>query len=260
MKLLLISGHGAGDPGATATIGGVTYTEAEETIKAAEGVKNALAAYDCEVSVYDESRNAYADYKLGTLNARAQFINYDYVLELHFNACVNDLTGNGKTTGVEVYWPSICAASGAEDSLLDAVSAFGLTRRKAAAGQFAVINTAARAGCKANLLEVCFLDDADDMAIYTAKRGEICAAIAGAVATAFGIERKVEEMTEEQVRSICKEVVTELLRGDGTQVSATLKPEFEAAVAAGITDGSRPGGYATRAQTAVMVERALKQG
>ena len=42
-------------------------------------------------------------------------------------------------------------------------------------------------------------------------------------------------------------------------IGKTLKPEFEAAKAAGITDGSSPYGLATRAQVAVMVYRGTKK-
>lgn len=72
--------------------------------------------------------------------------------------------------------------------------------------------------------------------------------------TAFLDKIKEDDMTEADVRRI----VAEVLRGDGTSVSATLKPEFDAAVKKGVTDGTRPGGYATRAQVAVMIERATK--
>lgn len=67
-----------------------------------------------------------------------------------------------------------------------------------------------------------------------------------------------ESMTEEKVREIVKEVVREILRGDGTAVSDTLAPELAEAVEKGITDGTRPGGYATRAQVAAMVVRATR--
>ena len=49
-------------------------------------------------------------------------------------------------------------------------------------GNLAVINTAARAGVKANLLEICFLDDADDMELWRGNVNGICCAIARAIA------------------------------------------------------------------------------
>ena len=42
-------------------------------------------------------------------------------------------------------------------------------------------------------------------------------------------------------------------------ISSSLKDEFEAAKAVGITDGSNPQGIPTRAQVAVMVYRGTKK-
>ena len=182
MKVLVISGHGAGDIGASAKIDGTLYKESELTRIAAAGVLKALTAAGISAAQYDEDRNAYYDYQSGNLKKNANFGAYDYVLEIHFNAGANNPTGDGKTTGVEIYYPSAGEKSGYEEKLLDAISQIGFTRRKAAAGMFAVINTAARAGVKANLLEICFLDDADDMELWRGNVGGICCAIACAIA------------------------------------------------------------------------------
>ena len=64
----------------------------------------------------------------------------------------------------------------------------------------AVINTAARAGTKANLLEVCFIDDADDMRLYNAKKQKIAQAIADGVAEAFGLTKTTSEEDDDMVR------------------------------------------------------------
>jgi N-acetylmuramoyl-L-alanine amidase CwlA len=73
--------------------------------------------------------------------------------------------------------------------------------------------------------------------------------------TSFKKQLKEEnDMTEEQVRKI----VTEMLRGADSTVSKSLADEWSCAKSAGITDGTRPGGYATREQVAAMVLRAAK--
>jgi len=66
---------------------------------------------------------------------------------------------------------------------------------------------------------------------------------------------EAEEMTEAQVRAI----VSEMLRGNDTTPSAWAEGEFTAAVALGITDGTRPGGRLTREEGAIMALRALKK-
>lgn len=182
MKTLIIAGHGAGDPGAISQIG-TTWREADLTREAAAQLASALGA-----DLYDPARNAYADYQNGSLSKRARFEDYDYCLELHFNAAARDTAGDGRTTGTEIYYPSAGKPSGEEGRILSAISGFGLKNRGTKRGAFAVINTAARAGCRANLLELCFLDDRDDMAIWSAKKREICAAIAAAL----GAEEKAE--------------------------------------------------------------------
>lgn len=45
-------------------------------------------------------------------------------------------------------------------------------------------------GVPAALLEVCFLDDADDMALYTDDRQAVARAIAGGIAKAFNLTKK----------------------------------------------------------------------
>ena len=64
------------------------------------------------------------------------------------------------------------------------------------------------------------------------------------------------DMTEQQLRAIVREEITSALRGADTSVSAALADEWQTAMTRGITDGSRPGGYATRAQVAAMIVRA----
>lgn len=182
MKALIIAGHGGNpfDPGAVATISGARYREADLTREAAKRLAELMGA-----DLYDTERNAYADYKSGTLNSRAKFENYDYCLELHFNAAVNDTAGDGRSTGVEIYYPSAGKPTGNEGKILSAVSKYGLRNRGTKSGSYAVINTAWRAGCKANLLELCFIDDADDVGIWLSHKWDILEEIAA------GLQEKV---------------------------------------------------------------------
>ena len=172
MKILLISGHGAGDPGAIGTCNGKTYREADLTRE----VVTALAAKlkNCaSVTVYDQNRNAYTDYQNGSLSSRAHFENHDFVLEVHFNAFKAD-SGDGKNKGVEIYAKS---GSNIEGNIVQNIAALGFTNRGVKSNGFAVINTARSRGARAALLEVCFIDDADDMKLFLAKKNQIIDAI-----------------------------------------------------------------------------------
>lgn len=66
-------------------------------------------------------------------------------------------------------------------------------------------------------------------------------------------KQEEDDMTEEQVRKI----VLDVLNGKDTKPS--LEAEWEEAKKLGITDGSRPGGYAKREHVAAMIVRAMKK-
>lgn len=180
MKILLISGHGAGDPGAIGTYNGKTYKEADLTREVVNGVAKKLK--ECaEVTVYDQKRNAYTDYKNGTLNKNANFAQYDFVLEVHFNAFKAD-SGDGRTKGVEIFAKS---GSSIEPAICKNISAVGFTNRGVKSNSFAVINTARSKGVRAALLEVCFIDDADDMQLYLNKKQQVV----DAIVEGFGLKK-----------------------------------------------------------------------
>lgn len=66
------------------------------------------------------------------------------------------------------------------------------------------------------------------------------------------------DMTKAEVVALIDARIQAALEGKGTEASAWAKEEFARAVAAGITDGTRPGGYAKREEVAAMVLRGKK--
>ncbi len=193
MKILLISGHGYGDPGAIGIHRGVTYREADLTREVVTALAAKLKKY-ADVAVYDQSRNAYTDYCNGTLKDRARFESYDFVLEIHFNAFQAD-SGDGKNKGVELFAK---AGSPIEGNIVKNIAALGFTNRGVKGNSFAVINTARSCGTRAALLEVCFIDDADDMALYLAKKNEIV----DAIVKGFGLSVKRPENGEKPKKEV----------------------------------------------------------
>lgn len=200
-KILLISGHGAGDPGTTSNIKGIHYEEAKETIKVAQALKTAIEKYDLSADLYPVSNNAYDDCVNGTFAGLAKPYEYDFILEIHFNSCVQDLVGDGDTTGVEIYtcrnveqWekelPTI---------IVNNVANIGFTNRGVKEKSFNVIYKCQSYGVQAALLETCFLDDADDIALYNNKFNEIIANIAAAIAEYFGVGEK-EIMKKQDIK------------------------------------------------------------
>lgn len=70
------------------------------------------------------------------------------------------------------------------------------------------------------------------------------------------VDMDISKLTDEQIRQLAGRIQDVMGR---QPVSGTLDPELEEAKARGITDGSSPGAFCTRAQAAVMTLRAGKK-
>ena len=140
MNLLLIAGHGAGDPGAVWN----GRREADETRRLAADIQRAIGSR-CTVARYPENRNAYSDYQAGSLNQTAQFSQYDAVLELHFNAAAAG-TADGKLKGVEAYVTTTETDTALASALCGALASLGFPNRGVKRKNWAVIAAARRQG------------------------------------------------------------------------------------------------------------------
>ena len=243
MKILLIAGHGAGDPGASGKLDGVTYREADETRNLVAMVSAELQKRKIDVQTFDTARNAYGDYKTGTL----KFPAVNYVLEIHFNA-VAQSGEDGKTKGVECYVTTTESGIGVETAICGELARLGLTNRGVKKKNFAVISTAKRFGISAALLETCFIDDADDLRLYISRREAFAKAIASGICEGFGIDWKEDEAV-----------------GKKSGPSAWAKEACEWAVKKGIFQGDDKGDFrwqdpVTREQLAVVLRRLFSSG
>lgn len=178
MKILLISGHGAGDVGAC----GCGYQEYALTRELVNSIAPKLRKY-AEVDIYDQSRNAFYDCQNGAFKIGK----YDYVLEVHFNACVNDQYGNGQTTGTEIYVTSSEKAVTVEQKIINNVAACGLRNRGVKVTDFLVIRTVKNRGISSALIETCFIDDRDDMNVYVPNKEKVAQGIVNGIVEGFGL-------------------------------------------------------------------------
>ena len=127
MKLLLIAGHGAGDPGATATYGGKRYREADETRDLAARLASELnRRFEITVTQFDPAKNAYTELQRGRSLA-ASFSGCDYALELHFNAS-GVSAADGRRKGTECYIP-VGGEAGPAAALCAALQPLGFPNR-----------------------------------------------------------------------------------------------------------------------------------
>ena len=177
MKILIISGHGAGDSGAC----GCGYKEADLTRKAASILEGKLDAYDCKVVRYPSARNAYEDNKRGCM--QDSFSKYGLVVEIHFNSY------NGSAHGCEcLYRPPRMRSLAAKVSKAIAEEGFfdrGAKKRT----DLMNMNTCYRSGVPYILIETCFIDNKADMARYAKSIYEVWGNVAEAICKFYGIEK-----------------------------------------------------------------------
>ena len=250
MNLLLIAGHGAGDPGATSN----GYQETVETRRVVQALAWALKDY-CNVSQYPTGQNAYSDYKNGQLLATAKFSQYHYVLEIHFNA-YKATRADGVTMGVECYVPTSESSTATEEALCRNLAELGLKNRGVKKKDYSVIWSARKQGPRAALLEVCFIDDPDDMRLYESQFAQVVQAIAKSIIDGFGLQWLEQEQEEAMTG---KEIYEKLNEYTATlPVPEWAEKELAEAKAAGITDGTNPMQLIPRYQAALMAHRAVQ--
>lgn len=177
MKILLISGHGAGDSGAV----GCGYKEADLTRTATNVLAGKIAAYDVSVTRYPVARDAYQDNKNGSLALHLD--GYDLVVEVHFNSY------NGEAYGTEVlYKPSNMEKLSKKVSA--AIASVGLYDRGAKRRtDLANMNLCARKGVPYILIETAFIDNKADMKLYHAKIYDLWGKVADAVCSYYGVKK-----------------------------------------------------------------------
>ena len=195
MKILLIAGHGAGQPGAV----GNGYKEVDLTREIVSMLKPKLDNY-ANVDIYPTSHNCYGDVTKG--NVAVNFANYDYVLEIHLNA--------GGGTGTEIYITSKEELFDVEQNIVNSISKHyknrGVKRK-----DFLVISEAKRKGVSSALLEVCFIDSASDMNVYATKKDEVVQSIADGIIGGFQLKQTVKPTPTPSKPTTSGEAVDQIL-------------------------------------------------
>ena len=176
MKILLISGHGAGDTGAV----GNGATEAELTRQGTYLLEGKLKAYDCTVTRYPTSRNAYEDNKNGKNIAWKE---YNLVVEVHFNSF------NKEAHGCEVLYKPTSMKELAQKVSASIAKCGFFDRGAKHRDDLMNMNTCARLGVSYILIETCFIDNATDMKTYRSKLETVWYNVASAITTYYGIKK-----------------------------------------------------------------------
>jgi len=179
MKILLIAGHGAGDPGACSNYG----IEANETRRVVDMLKSQFGTYNnISIDVYPTDRNAYEDVKNGCV--QVNFANYDYVLEIHFNSA-----GNILANGTEVWVTPAESGINVEQLIVNKIASLGYLNRGVKREDFAVIRNVKNKGVSSALIEICFISNQNDMNKYNDNFENICKNIVDGVCEGFGLSK-----------------------------------------------------------------------
>ena len=142
--------------------------------------------------------------------------NVDLDISIHFNAGANDEKGNGRTTGVEAFVYDIkTSAWGYADKICKAISSLGLKNRGVKINQGLYVLNSTKA--PALLIECCFVDDKDDISLYSAEK------MAEAIAEGLGVKIDKEDAEVVEPSKIIvdgKEVAVKRILKDGTNYIA----------------------------------------
>lgn len=199
MKILLICGHGEGDPGAV----GNGYEEATLVREMVSKLKGLLSPY-ADVDVFDTTKNMYKYLKSGEWY---NFRKYDYVFELHFNAF------DKKASGTEILVHERENGISVEEYILKNIERLGFKNR----GVVRRTDLKNMNVCKVNqgvsyaLLETCFIDSVDDMSLYKEKKDDIIKAIVDGMVQGFGLNKSVNNTEHsERILTSANDITWEL--------------------------------------------------
>ena len=167
MRINIHAGHNADGRTACGAIGFIREsTEARRVKDAVIGMLRQLGhtVYDCTV---DDA--AGVSDNLRQIIAKCNAHEVDLDVSIHFNSGARDASGNGRTTGTEVfvYSPSSAARTDAE-IVCRAIAQLGFQKRgvKYSTGLYVLKHTKA----PAMLVECCFVDDRDDVQLYDCQK------------------------------------------------------------------------------------------
>jgi N-acetylmuramoyl-L-alanine amidase len=146
--------------------------------------KEGHTIYDCTV---DKSSNN-AQQLIDRVN-KANKQPLDLFVSIHFNACVNDVKGDGRTTGTEVLLHSMSSkAKPYAERIVKKIANVGLKNRGVKTHNAYVLK---HTKAPALLIETCFIDDRDDMNVYLKSPKKVAKAIVEGI-----LDKTITDVTE----------------------------------------------------------------
>lgn len=215
MKLLLIAGHGAGDPGAI----GSGQQEADLTRDLVQRMYETAIEKGIDVIIFRMDTNMYQFLKHG---GQFDFKPYDLVLEVHFNSSESMSTMvDGKLKGTMFYYKEGRTDLTVEREMLKSMIELGSVQAwdglvPATAGYtggLLVQNRVEGQGVHHVLMETLFVSDMDDIKFYFESKDAIAEAVINAIARVFG----TSVLTVKKVANVSAGDVLNVRTGPGNE-------------------------------------------
>ena len=131
-----------------------------EVIRQLKGLGHTV--YDCTAENGTSASNV-----LCNIVKKCNSHDVDLDVSIHFNAGAKDVAGNGQTTGVEAYvFSNNSKAKAYAEKIVNAIASLGFKNRGVKVKKLYFLRQTKAA---ALLLECCFVDDKDDVALYDYK-------------------------------------------------------------------------------------------
>lgn len=192
-RILIIAGHGQGDVGAKGVYGNTIYYEYNYTREFASLIYEQLKAVGSNLTVemYDQNYDCYQVLSGKKTGPEPVLKNYDYILEIHFNATAEsgkDSKGDGNYKGIGMYVNSAKSNKTLDRNIVNAIANTGFKVWGGGVLTSSTLfnaKTCQAAGVSYGLLETAFIDDKDDMKFYNANKTAMAKAAANAIAAYF---------------------------------------------------------------------------
>ena len=213
MKINIHAGHNPDGKMACGAVG--IIKESTEARKVKDLVIKYLKSdghtvYDCTVDDGTSASNV-----LSKIVTKCNAHTVDIDVSIHFNSGANDKSGNGTTTGTEVLVYSKTSKSNDEATrICNKLSAIGFKNRgiKVRKDLYFLKHTKA----PSLLIEICFVDDKDDVKLYNKNIDKIAKTIAEAI-----VNKKISTNTVSSVKYIVTASALNIRKGSGTKYATT---------------------------------------
>lgn len=178
MKMLLIAGHGAGDPGAVGN--GKSECNLTRNLCTLMMTENAYLDADLEIELYPTTKDCYQESRSGRV---PNYAAYDYVLEVHFNSFSSD-----SAYGSEILIHPSETGHTVEDAILKNLEEIGFYNRGVKKrSDLLNMNNCSWRGVSYALLETCFISNADDVNLYLSQNKAVARAVLNGIISGFGL-------------------------------------------------------------------------